>query len=521
MGAFGIPAGDSGRTGSHRLRAFRRCLAAFALCAPFAAAMAGDVAPAPVSATARPNLEILLNVAKASDARDCTTVLKLGLPLADSREPLALPDEAEALLYEMVARCEVDSDRDRAYALALRASALEHSSDGIWRFRLALELDAKRNEAALATVEAMARGRGAALNSVPVQWMGQFHRTLRDAKQNALRFRLLKVLASDSYAPEEVSGLTDDFRVPYAVMLVGKGDSAGARAMLASLRSPDSLAEASLDSRLRGLVPADLDLRRKAEAVLAIHREAIARHPDELSPVIDAARDLRQLGRPQEAVDLLRTAAAGLDKPEFFTDRDDKLNWYWDSLASSETALGRYDDTLAAYRKGVATQERSSANVSQVINLADAQIGFRRGEEALQTLAAFDDPSRRGSPYGEMELHLARGCAHAIAGHPAAAVADLAFAKAHEKDDPRALTDLFLCLGDMDGAAAVMIRRLDDPDRRSAALLQLSDYDDPPVPLPPHPVNSHLPALKQRPDVKAAITRAGGIRRFQLQAGEL
>ena len=83
------------------------------------------------------------------------------------------------------------------------------------------------------------------------------------------------------------------------------------------------------------------------------------------------------------------------------------------------------------------------------------------------------------------------------------------------------MADLYLCLGDMDGAAAAFIRRLEDPDRRADALLQLSDYDDPPVKRPPHPVHSRLEALKSREDVKAAIEKAGGIRRFRLQRGEL
>jgi len=73
----------------------------------------------------------------------------------------------------------------------------------------------------------------------------------------------------------------------------------------------------------------------------------------------------------------------------------------------------------------------------------------------------------------------------------------------------------------MDGAAAAMMRRLEDPERRAGALLQLSDYDPQPANGPHDPIDLRLDDLKRRADVKAAIERAGGIRRFEVQSGEL
>jgi hypothetical protein len=54
-------------------------------------------------------------------------------------------------------------------------------------------------------------------------------------------------------------------------------------------------------------------------------------------------------------------------------------------------------------------------------------------------------------------------------------------------------------------------------DSRVDALLQLSDYDDPPYPNPGDPTQASLARPKARPDVIAAIARAGGTRRFNLQ----
>jgi hypothetical protein len=120
-----------------------------------------------------------------------------------------------------------------------------------------------------------------------------------------------------------------------------------------------------------------------------------------------------------------------------------------------------------------------------------------------------------------MEMRMARGCAHAVAGHEAEAKAELDYLLGHEPDHPEAVSDLLLCMADLDGAAASFIRRLDNPDQRVPALVQLSDYDPPPVPDPNDPIQTGLPKVKARADVRAAIARAGGIRRFPLQRGEL
>jgi hypothetical protein len=168
----------------------------------------------------------------------------------------------------------------------------------------------------------------------------------------------------------------------------------------------------------------------------------------------------------------------------------------------------------------VQAKESGEPNVSQLINLAEAQIWFGKPADALKTLQPFEK-SMPVSPYGELEMRMARGCAQSLAGNKAAAEADRAYIAAREKEHPEALTDLLMCLGDVDGAAAAFIRRLDDPARRLDALVQLSDYDPLPPAVPVNPLFAHLDSIRQRPDVKAAIARAGGTRRIHLLPNEL
>ena len=465
--------------------------------------------------------ENLKRIGEAYERDDCATVLKLGAPIIDAPDRSGLGDDIAALLFQMLGYCEWKQEsKDRAYSHALKGTALDEASDYLWRMRLALEMDLKRDDEAIATIHAMTQGRGAALNSFDVGGMWQFHNHLKNAGKQDLRRRLLQILSSDAYSPDDLFGSNEGFRYAYAEILADAGDSTAARQIIAGLRNASILSKASVDPRFRAFLPASLDFRAAAEAELARDRDAMAIYPNRLAAIVNTAGTLRMLGRPQEAIDLLLAAGPRVADEKEFTDREEYLNWYWDALGRSYEMLGRYDEMVAAFTKGAERKEGSEPNVSQVINLAHAQYGLGRGDEALRTISVFED-GRQSSPYGQMEMHLARGCALAVAGRPADAAPDLAFAREHEKDHPEALADLLLCLGDMDGAAAAFIRRLEDPDRRADALLQLSDYDDPPVTRRPHPIHAGLDVLKKRPDITAAIEKAGGVRRFRLQRGEL
>lgn len=449
--------------------------------------------------------------------RDCNAVIKLAPPIVDAPAGSGVPDPARPIALMMLAACEQEKGaKDRAYAHILRATEFASSPDLVWKFRLATEVEAEKHEAAVATIETMGQKRAGALNSMSMDPLWRLDNELMRSGQKALRRRLLAVLAGDSYEPEEVIVPPDGFRLSYARILIEAGDSERARAIVLGLRNPVQIGKASLDSRLRGFLPAVLDLRAAAEAELAAHKVAIAGHPGKLQPVLEASKNLRQLGRAQEALELLRAAESKLGDEGTFTDLDVHLSWFWDHMARTYRMLGRYDDMVAAYEKGGAASESGNLNVSQLLNLASNQIKFGRNEDALRTVAVFDDPKRVRSPYGEMVLRYVRGCAHGFAGRAAQAAPDVAYAKAHNQDNPGIYAELLLCTGDMDGAAAAYIALLDDPEDRGDALMEFSEFDDPPVTIP-DPFEPLRKAMMARPDVKAAIERAGGVRRFNVQ----
>ncbi len=102
-------------------------------------------------------------------------------------------------------------------------------------------------------------------------------------------------------------------------------------------------------------------------------------------------------------------------------------------------------------------------------------------------------------------------CARSLNGAEADRV-DLDFANANKTENDSAYAEILLCLGDEDAAAAHFIARLDDPERRAAALRAVqktleADYD--------LPIGAELDrrqaAVAARADVAAAIEKVGRI----------
>jgi hypothetical protein len=484
------------------------------LAAAAAVTAAWGTAAAAAEGLTQADMKTLAEIAAAAERGDCAKVVKRSEPLVERRGDV-LPGQLAAALYDGIAGCALAArDTEKAYAAALRGTAIPESSPELWYIRLGAEQRMKRYGAAAATIEAMADGHGAALNAIPLPELWNLLDDMKSAGAAEARMRALKLLASDRFAPAELFGSNDNFRYVYAQALLSAGDSVSAEPLIHALETPEIVAAASLDPRMRASL-ASTDVRAAAETTLARHRLWLAREPDRLRPLIAVATNLRQLGRAGEALDLLKTAEPRLGKLTAGEDAD-QVNWWWNEVAQTQEALARADETVAAYAMGMKASEGGAPNVSQLINLALAQIRFGRPKDALATLAVRELSAGGASPYGTMLYRHARACALHLLGRGGEAAADVDYVRSHEKDAPGAVTQLFLCLGDMDAAAASAVRRLDDPDLRADMLLQLSDFDLAPPPLATDKAAQNLEALKKRADVQAAVARAGGTRRFNV-----
>jgi hypothetical protein len=411
------------------------------------------------------------------------------------------------------------NDKDLAYRYALEGTGRNLGSDALWRMRYSLELEKSLDAPAVTSIEAMAQGHTGALTELGVEAFTQFYLKLKRDHHEDLRRRLLSALLEKSYSPSEPLASMDLFRRDYAAMLYAAGDKAGTETQVRKIVEPRTAIELSFDPRFRPMLGADFDPRASVELRLSKARAAMQQHPDLIKPIAETAGQLLKLGRAPEALAVLEAARTRIDGKAGFTDAAKQTNWWWNQLSESYLMLGRFDDAVAAMRAGSDMGEQGGLNVSQMINLAELQTNFGKGGLALETLKPFSKGDRVLSPFGEMALRKERACANAVAGHKDAITEDLVFARAHEADNRSALSSLQLCAGDLDGAASSIIRQLDDPDRRAAMLVDLSDYDEPPVKLPDTVGSLNWDKVKARADVKAAIARAGGTRRIHLQSG--
>lgn len=249
----------------------------------------------------------LLAAARAAEGGDCRSAARRARQVVDRRDAADLPERLRAAGLELAATCEAAIDRHAdAYRHAFAATALAASSDQAWRMRLGYEIRERRNEAAVATIEAMTQGRGAALDGIPIRWFYQFDNSLKEPAAKALRARLLSVLAGTGYSPDEPGATTDGFKQRYAVMLYEQGRTEAATARVRQITHPSLLRGISLDPRFRAILPGDFDLRHIAEQALTRTRLLAGEHPDLIQPVNDIAMYLRLLGRPQESLDALR-----------------------------------------------------------------------------------------------------------------------------------------------------------------------------------------------------------------------
>lgn len=487
---------------------------------PFIALLlAGAVIPGASAAAPRKAsvADVFERASNAYDAGDCATALPLVLPII-SAHMAKLGDDEQAIAYDIAVDCSVRAkDREGALRLTLAGTALSQSSDYVWRMRLFLQAANRDNEAALVTIEEMTQGRGRALNSISDRWMNEFYRRIIGGNDVPQKIRLLKILTDNSYLPGEPLSTTDNYRLAYAIILVKAGRGAEVPPLLAAITHSEVLAEVLFDRRLKDLRPADIDLRKATEAELAVRHAAIPANPRSLRVVIYTAQTLRSLGRAQESLDTLKAIETQIDDAAAFDDFDQYRNWWWDGVARSYEALGKFDDAIAAFQKGLVVSEDGAPNVSQTLNLAAMQLKLARYRDALVTASASDDPKFNASPYGQSVLRTIRACTYHHLDQAEKAQGDVDYLAAHEADNPDGLAAALMCRGESDKAAVSVIKRLDDPDGHARALLELSDYD-PPVALPPNDLDEmSREILLARPDVQAAIKRAGGTRSIHLQ----
>jgi tetratricopeptide (TPR) repeat protein len=297
---------------------------------------------------------------------------------------------------------------------------------------------------------------------------------------------------------------------------LAKGDSKGAAETVAEISDPEVLAKMRVDKRFDSVVrsaPSHFDISRALEDRLSKLKALSAAKPDKLAGINAVAFHLVLMGRPADALKLVddalaRDQASGGGKSPF-GDRD-KLNWTEDTRTRALARLGRYDEALAQLSKAARLTEDGNVNVSQSINLGSYYDEAGRPKEALDAVASLSLDS--ASPFGRMQLVGVRACAYSQLHDDANLRKTLDYLKEHTTDAVGTYGETLICAGDLDGAARDYISLLDAPDSRSDMLYNLQRFQQPDY-VPPfrRTMNQRLDALRERPDIRAAIDKYGRI----------
>lgn len=296
--------------------------------------------------------------------------------------------------------------------------------------------------------------------------------------------------------------------------LLRQGRTAQAIAATRKIDNPDVLIAMRADKRFDALSAADpalLDPKPAALRQLARIDALYPAHTDLLSGVDARTSALLDLNRGEEALAFVETAITRAQKdPRAFKDIDTRLGWTINLKNLALGSLGRDEEALEALETAARVPEKGKANINQTLNLAGQQMRMGRFKAALATVASVRDD--RLSPYGRAVDLRITACSATQLGDLATADEALRQLRGVKLEAKRQLEDALLCRGDLDGAAAMLIGRLQSPVQRNLALagLQVAPLRPSPLPLDVT-LRQRIAELCARPDVRAAIDAVGRV----------
>jgi hypothetical protein len=171
--------------------------------------------------------------------------------------------------------------------------------------------------------------------------------------------------------------------------------------------------------------------------------------------------------------------------------------------------------SIAVLEGASGLSENGVANVSQTINMAGFYVRLGRSREAIDILSTLGD--RDMTPYGHMQVESIRLLAALIDERPEDVERALAYMRAHGDDAIATLQDALVRAGEVDEAAALLIRRLRDPALRKGALLEVQEYARPTWTTPfIEAWHKQEVEMLSRPDVQAVIAEVGRTEAYRI-----
>lgn len=408
--------------------------------------------------------------------------------------------------------------RDNSYAhhILVRASEMPEAAVADWEGRYTGASRVADIPDGMISVTALARRWPGALGALRADIVRNLVlRTPDDEAQKDARFTMLNALFDASWTP--FAGTQPQ---PEWLLLVdecvARNDLARAAQVVMRIDDPHTLLGLRVDRRDDALVrlnPASFDLAAAGGRQVAEYLRSVEDYPRSLDAVVQLTYVYLWLGRYSDVMTVTnavieRVTLSG-DVKKIYDDGPERLQWIYDNRARALAALGQDEEAEAELRAAAERLENGEKNVSNVLNLANFLLNRDRPEEARSVVSELPNGPHSLSPYGklvqqEVLVRLAVMLKDAQATEQA-----LNYLKEHEQDGPQVLQSSLFRAGRTDEAAAVLIRRLEDPSRRREALLEIQDYASHAEPAPVREHDRRYNLWLQRPDIQAEIAKVG------------
>ncbi len=332
----------------------------------------------------------------------------------------------------------------------------------------------------------------------------------------ALRLGLLSSLYDDRWPADHFEDHGDTWR-KLALLLIEGGDLDRAGEIAANIRIPHVIAAIRFDRRfdaIFGKDPAAFDPQKAVDVFIGERRARAEANPEKLEDQNALAQELVFTGRDQEALAVTDTLLAKANSPAgkapAFTDKDAQIQWTYDIRARALWDLGRFGEAAEVMATAMQHQRKGGDTISQTVNLGAMLDELGQPSKALAVIAQVGP----GSPFGELQAQGVRADAYSQLGDKEKLAKCIDFARTHLKDDPQTLEDMLIESDDLDGAAALYVQRLQDPDMRDQALASLQDWLPPALTPVTKELRHRFEQVRARPEVQEAIKAVGRIETF-------
>jgi hypothetical protein len=339
---------------------------------------------------------------------------------------------------------------------------------------------------------------------------------LRDLKvhhETALRARLAGALFRIGWPGDGDSGAADYLRSILLDDRLAHDDRPAAADYAASMRTPAATLSLIVGKRYDSLFAPGLDRLALLQQALE-HQDrdtaaGLAAASQDPKRVLDRVRYLRGIGRDADALALLLPFTRNVRATVAAS--DDGM-WLINEAAQALVTLGRDNEALGLMRRLAALPiESNGALIGPRINYALMlwETG-RFGDSLDQALRLDREADRYANDFGKAWIASSLVCALARLNRGAEAGPQLARLRADAELNPTALMRAYLCLGQDDDAADLLVHRLESDDP-NGALLSLQDYRPSQGIAQAAPLHDRFMALRERPAVRAALERVGRV----------